>query len=282
MWYLRKQGKMLKRETGKNKAAPMKKEKEGFWIQLNWVLFLLGLWQIAHTLEWVSPLLLPGPAQVLETLGDSLVRGDLAYQIGYSLTIIITGILAATALGILMALASQHSKILEGLVKVLSVMGHPLPALALLPLIIIWFGTGDLSILVIIIHSALWPILINLRAGFQEVPAIYLDLGKNLELSPISIAMEIKMKFALPYLLSGIRIAFARSWRALIGAEMVFGAIGLKGGIGWYIFKQRTFMNTPGLFAGILVVILLGFMMETLLFNWIERKTIGKWNPKKG
>jgi NitT/TauT family transport system permease protein len=270
MRYLRKQEKTLNREIQKR------------WIQIFWVLVLLGLWQGTYWFGGISPLLLPGPAQVLETLWDSLMRGDLAYQIGYSLTIIIAGILSAVLLGIFMALASQHSMMLEGLVKVLSVMGHPLPALALLPLIIIWFGTGDLSILVIIVHSALWPILINLRAGFEEVPPIYLDVGKNLELSALSIAMEIKMKFALPYLLSGIRIAFARSWRALIGAEMVFGAIGLKGGIGWFIFKQRTFMNTPGLFAGILVVILLGFLVETLLFNWIEKKTIGKWNPKKG
>lgn len=272
----------MKKEIGKNKLSTMNKESQLRWIQIFWVLVLVGLWQGIYTLGNISPLLLPGPAQVLETLGDSLVRGDLAYQIGYSLTIILGGILAAVVLGILMALASSFSMMLEGLVKVLSVMGHPLPALALLPLIIIWFGTGDLSILVIIIHSALWPILINLRAGFQEVPPIYLDVGRNLELSTLSIAMEIKMKFALPYLLSGVRIAFARSWRALIGAEMVFGAIGLKGGIGWFIFKQRTFMNTPGLFAGILVVILLGFLVETLLFNWIERKTISKWNPKKG
>lgn len=268
-----------------NKAKPTwhwdKKSKEK-GIQIFWVLFLLGAWQVAYSLGGASPLLLPSPSQVMATLWDSLLNGDLAYQIGYSVIIIAIGILLAVLMAIIMALASQHSMLIDGLVKVLSLMGHPLPALALLPLIIIWFGTGDISILVIIIHSALWPMLINLSAGFREVPPIYLDVGRNLELSSFAIAFEIKMKFALPYLLSGIRIAFARSWRALIGAEMVFGAIGLKGGIGWYIFKQRTFMNTPGLFAGILVVILLGFLVETLFFNWIEKKTIQKWTPEKG
>jgi NitT/TauT family transport system permease protein len=116
-----------------------------------------------------------------------------------------------------------------------------------------------------------------LNAGFQAVPQIYLDSGRNLELSPWEIAYEIKLKASLPYLISGVKIAFARSWRALIGAEMVFGAIGLKGGIGWYIFKQRTFMNTSGLFAGIIVVILIGLFIERFLFDYIEKRTVQRW-----
>ena len=89
--------------------------------------------------------------------------------------------------------------------------------------------------------------------------------------------LKSQLMHALPHLLSGVKIAFARSWRALIGAEMVFGAMGTTGGIGWYIFKQRTFMNTSGLFAGILTVILVGILVESALFRLIEKKTIEKW-----
>jgi len=242
-----------------------------------WVVILLAGWQIAATWGGVSRLLLPGIDEVVVTLIHSFLHQDLGYQLYYSLKVILMGILIALILGVFLALASQKYRMIAGLARVLSVIGHPLPALALLPLVIIWFGTGEASIVAIIVHSALWPILINLNAGFQAVPTIYLDVGRNLQLSPFFMAYEIKIKSSLPYLISGIKIAFARSWRALIGAEMVFGAVGLKGGIGWYIFKQRTFMNTSGLFAGILVVILVGLFVETFLFNYLEKKTIRKW-----
>lgn len=252
----------------------MSKEK---WIIIFWIVLILVIWQLAAATGRISSLLLPGPWEVAATLADSFLYGDLAYQLYYSLKIILIGILIAMIAAILLALASQKYLMIAGLAKVLSAIGHPLPALALLPLIIIWFGTGDAGIIAIIVHSALWPVLINLNAGFQAVPQIYLDIGRNLELSPLEIAYEIRLKASFPYLISGAKIAFARSWRALIGAEMVFGAIGLKGGIGWFIFKQRTFMNTSGLFAGIIVVILTGLLIERVLFDFIERRTVQKW-----
>ncbi|HML36393.1 MAG TPA: ABC transporter permease subunit [Bacillota bacterium] len=254
----------------------VKKNKERLAI-LFWVLVILAAWELAATAGGVSPLLLPSIGDVASTLADSFLHGELAYQLYFSLRVIVTGIVIAVLAAILLALAAQRWLLASGLVKVLSAIGHPLPALALLPLIIVWFGAGDASIIAIIVHSALWPVLLNLNAGFQAVPQIYLDVGRNLQLSPIEIAFEIKLKASLPYLISGVKTAFARSWRALIGAEMVFGAIGTKGGIGWYIFKQRTFMNTSGLFAGILVVVLIGFLVERVLFDWIEKRTVLKW-----
>lgn len=257
------------------------KKNEDRLIVLFWVIVLLSTWQLAATSGGVSNLLLPRIEAVGATLIDSSLHGDLPYQLYYSLKVILIGIVIAIISGILLALASQKYRMIAGLSRVLSAIGHPLPALALLPLIIIWFGTGDASIIAIIVHSAIWPILISLNAGFQAVPQIYLDIGRNMELSPLEIAYEIKLKSSLPYLISGVKIAFARSWRALIGAEMVFGAIGLKGGIGWYIFKQRTFMNTPGLFAGILVVVTVGFLIEKFLFDFLEKKTVQKWGQVK-
>ena len=78
-----------------------------------------------------------------------------------------------------------------------------------------------------------------------------------------------------------MKIGWARAWRALISAEMVFGAVGSKGGIGWYLLNQRTFMDTSGLFAGIILVILIGIFVEDVVFGAIESRTLKKWgtNP---
>ncbi|MEG0541595.1 MAG: ABC transporter permease subunit, partial [Angelakisella sp.] len=103
------------------------------------------------------------------------------------------------------------------------------------------------------------------------------DTGRNLSMKPLAVTCEIMVRASAGYALSGIKIGWARAWRALISAEMAFGAVGLLGGIGWYILKQRTFMNTSGLFAGIVVVIILGILVEDVLFATVEKHTVQKW-----
>lgn len=100
-------------------------------------------------------------------------------------------------------------------------------------------------------------------------------------MSPWQITLEIRLKASLAYLISGLKIGWARGWRAFISAEMVFGAVGKHGGIGWYILTQRTFMNTAGLFAGMILVIVIGIVVEDVVFAGLERRTLEKWGMKK-
>ena len=143
-----------------------------------------------------------------------------------------------------------------------------------------WFGTGTKAVLAIIVHSALWPMLLNLMAGFSSVPDVYLDAGRNLSMNPLSAAFEIRLRASMGYVLSGLKIGWARAWRALISAEMVFGAVGKNGGIGWYLLNQRTFMDTAGLFAGIVLVIVIGILVEDILFSALENRTLKGWGMK--
>lgn len=242
-----------------------------------WIGALLLCWELSVKLLHVSPLLFPPIEEVLRVMGESFLRGDLFYQTFFSLGVILWGLLIGVVLAFLLALLSVRSQVMESLTDALTAIAHPLPGIAFLPLIIMWFGTGTGAIVAIIVHSALWPVLLNLTAGFRAVPKIYLDVGHNLSLRPLAITWEIRVRASFSYLLSGLKIGWARAWRALISAEMVFGAIGSKGGLGWYIFKQRTFMNTAGLFAGIILVIAIGMAVEELVFNRLERCTIRKW-----
>ena len=130
------------------------------------------------------------------------------------------------------------------------------------------------------VHSALWPVLVNLLSGFRSMPSIYEDIGRSLSRSTAAITLEIRLRASMAYLISGLKIGWARGWRAFISAEMVFGAVGEKGGIGWYILTQRTFMNTAGLFAGIILVIIVGMLVEDVLFGAIEKHTLEKWGMK--
>ena len=238
---------------------------------------LLAIWEISVKACHVSPLLFPPVEAVLATLWEGFTKGDLLQQSLYSFGIIALGLVIALVLAFVLALLSVQFRIAGSLIDTITAIAHPLPGLALLPLIIMWFGTGSGAVLAIIVHSALWPMLLNFITGFAAVPTIYLDTGRNLSMKPFAITCEIMVRSAAGYALSGVKIGWARAWRALISAEMAFGAVGLVGGIGRYILKERTFMNTAGLFAGIIVVIVMGMLVEDVLFATLEKHTVQKW-----
>lgn len=236
-----------------------------------WIFVFLAVWEVSVKLLQVSPMLFPSVEEVLHTLLLDMKEGNLFFQTLMSLGIILIGMLIAMIVSLILAVLAEQSVVINGMVDTLTVLAHPLPGLALLPLIIMWFGTGTGAVLTIIIHSALWPMLLNLQTGFHSVPSVYKEIGRNLGMSGWQLTYLVKLPASGVYLLAGTKIGWARAWRAFISAEMVFGAVGKNGGIGWYIFKQRTFMNTPGLFAGIVLVILLGILVEDLLFSVLEK-----------
>lgn len=248
--------------------------------RLGWIALFLIIWEVSVKIFDVSPLLFPPVETVAVTFYRGIVGGDLLWQSGYSLALITVALVISGILAVIMALLATGSRWLESLVDTLTALAHPLPGLALLPLIIMWFGTGSGAVLAIVIHSALWPVLVNLTSGFKAMAAVYEDVGRNLSMSGTAITLEIRLRAALAYFISGLKIGWARGWRAFISAEMVFGAAGEKGGIGWYILTQRTFMNTAGLFAGIILVIIIGLLVEDVLFATIEKHTLQKWGMK--
>lgn len=236
-----------------------------------WILMLLVVWEVSVKISGVSPLLFPSIEEVFHALVEDMVHGNLLWQTASSLGILFAA-LGISLLGALMlAWFSELGSVSASFVDTLTVIAHPLPGLAILPLIIIWFGTGTGAVLAIVVHSAIWPLLLNILTGFSEVPQIYIDAGRNLSMSKHRILFEIKLPASAGYIISGVKIGWARGWRAFISAEMVFGSIGGKGGIGWYIFNQRTFMDTAGLFAGIILVVIIGILVENVLFARLER-----------
>ncbi len=245
--------------------------------KLGWILILIVVWEAVTLSGIVSPLIFPSLGMVFKALVSSIVAGELLQQTMFSIIIILEGLLIGALLAFILAIVSRTSESLNSLVGTLITLAHPLPGIALLPIIILWLGTGRSAILFVIVHSVLWPLLLNLISGFKTTPKVYSDVGRNIGLKGLMLFKDIYIPSSLPYLLSGLKIAWARSWRALISAEMVFGAVGGKGGLGWYIFKQRVFMDTAGMFAALLLIMLIGILVEEVFFNKVETTTIKRW-----
>lgn len=242
-----------------------------------WSIVLIIIWQIIYATGKFSQIIFPSAFTILHSLYNSIVSGELIYQTIYSLELILKGLCIGLILAVILSSLAILFKPLSGLVETLVSIAHPLPGIALLPLIILWFGAGEISIIFIIVHSVVWPLVLNLLAGFKAIPEIYKQVGHNYGLNSFEIIRYIMLPASLPYFLTGMKIAWARSWRALISAEMVFGAAGGKGGLGWFIFKNRVFMDTAGIFAGLIVIVVIGMMVEDIVFDKLERATIKKW-----
>lgn len=242
-----------------------------------WVFILLILWEITSQSGVFSPLIFPSLFVIFKALYTSIVNGEIISQTGYSLMLIFEGLVIGLFIAIMLSSISMVYKVFGSLVETLTAIANPLPGVALLPLIILWVGTGSTSIVFVIIHSVLWPMILNMMTGFKSMPKIYKELGQNFGLTTFGIIRNIMIPASLPYLLTGFKIGWARAWRALISAEMIFGAAGGKGGLGWYIFKNRVFMDTPGMFAGLIVIIVIGILVEDFIFSIIENITVKKW-----
>lgn len=245
--------------------------------KLIWIVLLLAVWQGIAMSGRFSPLIFPGLEMIFRSLAGSLSNGELVRETAYSIILIIEGLTIGVFLAAVMSIASISSNWLRALTETLTTLAHPLPGIALLPIIILWLGTGRTSIIFIIIHSVLWPLLLNLTAGFKAAPRIYSETARNFGVKGMALFRDIYVPASLPFLISGLKIAWARAWRALISAEMIFGAVGGQGGLGWYIFRQRVFMDTAGMFSALLVIILIGIFIEEIVFERLEAATIRKW-----
>lgn len=248
-----------------------------YFLRVFWILVFIAAWEVLATSKVFNSASFPDVGTIFNSLITDVTRGDIISHTFYSLSLIFRGLIIGVLLAVILSGLSMLSKIFEGLVESLVAIAHPLPGIALLPLVILWIGIGDSAIVFIIVHSVLWPMILNLLAGFRSIPKIYNQIGRNYGLKPLGIVRYILLPASFPYFLAGIKIGWARAWRAAISAEMVFGAAGGIGGLGWFIFKKRVFMDSPGLFAGIIVIVLIGIIVEDLLFNKLEKATIKKW-----
>ncbi len=247
---------------------------------LNQVIFIIGAligWELLAWTGWFPPLLFPKMSQVFIHLWAGLSGGELLQRVVFSLYIIGLGLGLAVVTAALVTTGAMLFPLLSDWVQALMAVLHPLPGIAILPIIILWLGTGSRSIVAVIWFSSLWPLIANLHTGLRSVPTTQIEVGRNLGLKGIQLVRSILLPGAFPYILTGLRVGWARAWQASVAAEMVFGASGGEGGLGWFIYKKRFFMEIPSVFAGMILIILIGLLVERLCFEEVERCTVRRW-----
>lgn len=237
---------------------------------------LIAAWQIYAV--WAdNELVFPTVGATLRALLDALADGKLTRQIATSLRVLLTGYAVGVALAVVMSVLAAHTRIGNDLLDTLTAMFSPLPAIALLPLALLWFGLGLGSLVFVLVHSVLWPVALNMHAGFKGVSRTLRMVGSNYGLGGLRQVAHILLPAAFPAILAGLKIGWAFGWRTLIAAELVFGVSAGEGGVGWFIYENKNTLEIPAVFAGLLTVILIGLVVENLIFRTIEHRTVRRW-----
>ena len=245
-------------------------------VKISFIIAVITLWEFGTRISGQSKLF-PPISVIMKSVLTNLLEGELLSHITFSLYLIASGIIIGMLLAFAITALCMISKWFFHVMEVIISVMHPLPGIALLPIVMLVVGLGAKAIIIIIVHSILWPIIVNSLAGFRSIPKIQLELGRNIGMKEFKLVYSVMIPNAFPYILSGLKIAWARSWRALVSAEMVFGASGLVGGLGWFIYKTRYFMEIPSVFAGLVSVIIIGMLVDELLLKMVEKNTVKKW-----
>ncbi|MFA9439252.1 ABC transporter permease [Uliginosibacterium sp. sgz301328] len=234
------------------------------------------LWQ-GYATHLDNPLLFPTFSDTLTAWWDGIVSGSLLKRAGFTLQTLLTGYVLGIVIAAFVTALAVGSRIGNDLLETLTAMFNPLPAIALLPLSLIWFGLGNASLIFVLVHSVLWPVALSTHGGFKAVSPTLRMVGRNYGLSGLRLVVTILIPAAFPSILSGLKNGWAFAWRTLIAAELVFGVSSGGGGLGWFIYENKNQLEIPSVFAGLLSVIVIGLAVDNLVFRVLEAKTVRRW-----
>ncbi|MET0219080.1 MAG: ABC transporter permease [Tardiphaga sp.] len=277
---------ILMRDQSAAAAGPAEVERKLSTLELIWndgfvrktaiIVFLCAIWEI-YGVYLDNPLLFPTFHDTVATMYDKVMDGTIPLRAWASLKVLFMGYATGILLAAVFTILAISTRIGTDFLETMTAMFNPLPAIALLPLALIWFGLGNGSLVFVLVHSVLWPVALNTHSGFKSVSNTLRMVGRNYGLRGLPYVARILIPAGFGSILTGLKIGWAFAWRTLIAAELVFGVSSGQGGLGWFIFENRNLLDIPAVFAGLLTVIVIGLIVENLIFRTIERNTVQKW-----
>lgn len=224
-------------------------------------LAIAALWALAASVDAVPAILLPSPAAVAGAFVELAKSGALLTHTLASGARAIAGFALAGATGIALGLWFSRAPRAERASHVVLECLRVTPPLAMIPLLILWFGIGEAPKIAIVFLSGFFPIYLNTLTAFRSVDGKLLEVGASLDFSREEMFRLIMLPAAMPGILTGLRLGFGYSWRALVGAELIAASSGL----GYLINESGEYLKTDCVFAGIITIAVLGIVADWFL-----------------
>ena len=234
---------------------------------------LIALWQVASSQGWLSTRVLPAPLDVIKAAWALAASGELWTHVRVSAGRALTGLAIGGGLGLLLGLLTGSVRLLETLLDSTIQMVRNIPALALIPLVILWFGIDESAKIFLVALGTLFPIYLNTYHGIRNVDPALVEMARSYGLSGFSLFRQVILPGALPSILVGVRFALGFMWLTLIVAE----TISASSGIGYLAMNAREFLQTDVVVLAIVMYAILGKLAD-LAARGLERVWL-RWHP---
>ncbi len=248
------------------------------WLSVASILFLLFVWWAVTALGLVKPLFVPSPGAIVTKFVDVWQNGftntSFLEHVAVSTARVFGAFLLACAVGIPLGLAMGMSPVMRGLFDPPIEFYRPIPPLAYLPLMIIWFGIGETSKVLLIFLSVFAPVALGARAGVRSAAIEQIHAAYSFGASRWQVMRHVILPSALPEILTAMRIGVGFGWTTLVAAEMVAATKGL----GYMVLSASQFLQTPTVIMGIIVIAAIAYAFD-LLMRFVERKVV-PWKGK--
>ena len=224
-------------------------------------LFIVALWAILSSLDLVNSYLIPSPARIWHTALNLIFSGELGEHVAISLARVWGGFGMSVFCALPLALLFHENPFLHRIFHSLFEVIRSIPPLAMIPLLILWFGLGEGSKLAVIVLASFFPVFLSTQSGFNSMDNRWLELSRSLELSFSRHLFSVLIPASLPQIITGLRLGFGYAWRALLGAEIFAAASGL----GYLIADSQAMARIDRVFVGIFTIGFLGAGFDALL-----------------
>jgi sulfonate transport system permease protein len=231
------------------------------------------IWQLAASAGWIANRLMPAPIDVLRAFWDKASSGELATDIGASSVRALSGLIVGGSIGFLLGLANGVSRLSHALTDTTLQMIRTVPNLALIPLVILWFGIGEEAKLFLTALGVFFPIYLNTLHGVRNVDPQLIEMGRIYGMKPFTLFRRVIFPGALPSIFVGLRFSLGIMWLTLIVAE----SMAASSGIGHMANSAREFMMTDVVVLALVIYALLGKLADTTA-RFLESRTL-QWHP---
>lgn len=227
-----------------------------FWLRITSPLLVLGAWECASRFGLVNRIFLPAPSVIVGVWVDSVSAGHLLMHVMVSLRRVLLGFLLGVSMGLLATLAMAWNRSTNLLVEPLVSLLYPIPKVAILPLLLIWLGSGDLTKIVVIATGPFFPVAINTYAAIRGISPVLIRAGRNLGANDRQVMRHIILPATLPSFFTGTILGAGLSFILLVYVEMTAGS----SGVGYFTYTAATLFEPEKAFAGVFTLALLGWV----------------------